>query len=107
MTAHLYDTDREADAAFFEDWSWGRDDRGLWLWPVLTWRVIAVRPKAYGPLTDLVTALGGKPMMHNRYDTNYEDRDYHIPAARWREVMAAKPRLIAHRAGCIKRRYGA
>lgn len=97
----LAERQREEDAAFFEDWSCGRDRFGLWLWPDPQWRAIVVRP--YGTdMVHMVSRLGGERQAAHRYD-DWRRRDWLIPAANWRRVKAAIPELIALRTNYMRR----
>lgn len=98
MTGHrsAIERQREEDAAFFEDWSAGRDEGGLWLWADAIQRVIVMRPTCTDDV-DIINKLGGKRQAWHRYDSSYH-RDWYVPPINWRAVKAAIPRLLRIRA---------
>lgn len=95
----------EDGALYFDDWSAGRDEWGLWLWPEPSLRVIAVRP-ATARCADLVREVGGTIQPWHRYDTSSQ-RDWHVPVARWRELRARVPLLARLRREYVLRRLAA
>lgn len=95
----------EDGALYFEDWSAGRDEWGLWLWPEPSLRVLAVRPVT-ARCADLVRDCGGVIRPWHRYDTSSQ-RDWHVPVRRWRQLRAAMPVLARQRREYIVRRLAA
>ena len=97
------DQARHEDACFFQDWSAGRDQHGLWLWADVRLRVLIVRPMCTRS-HNVVRGLGGQRQAWHRYDQCAADRDWYIPAARWHAVKAVVPELARLRARYLERR---
>lgn len=101
----LSDYQRSEDRALFEDLSWGKDGAGLWLWCEMrsSGPVIVVRPWDHRSREIVERELGGRCQTHHRYDFPDAGRDWLVPAARIDAVLAARPRLLALRAGVAAR----
>ena len=93
---------REEDAAWFEDWSWGRDASGLWCWPEPAWRVIVVRDLDASRMVDLIVRVTRSQLGH-RGDC-IGTSDWYVPALRWRALLALRPQMIATRLEILAKR---